>query len=527
MPSFFEIKKKTYKTYIHPKGFRNYFSLFFVLFVILATSITLSLSVKAGATDLESRVIGKQLSNGMTILIMERHQAPVCSLYIRYKVGKVDEPKGRTGTAHLLEHLMFKGTKTIGTRDYEKESVILEKIKKVGQALDKELLKGREGDPNRIDKLSAELDLLQHEHKAYVVKDEMDLLYSQNGAVGFNAFTSSDMTTYTVSLPSNRIELWARLESDRMLNPVLREFYSERNVVMEERRQSYDSQPFRKLLEQFQAAAFIAHPYRNPIIGWESDIRFLDPDSTMAFFRSYYAPNNVVVAAVGDIEPENFMALMETYFGRIPSQPPVPPVLTKEPVQKGEHRVEVIFDSEPQLIIGYLKPTLPDRVDYAFDIISSVLTDGRTSRLYKRMVSEDKVAVRVSSSNGLPGARFPNIFTIFATPRYPNTTEEIEKIIYEELDRLKEEPVSDWELGKIKNQIQTDLIRELKSNSGMANKLSYFETVAGDWRYISTYLDVITTITTQEIQDVAREYLKPDTRTVATLVKESEGENGL
>jgi predicted Zn-dependent peptidase len=522
MLNWFRIKKNTY---IYTKRFRNYFPVFFVLFILLTTS--LSLAANADAIDLESRVIRKKLSNGMTVLMMERRQAPVCSLYIRYKVGKVNEPNGRTGTAHLLEHLMFKGTKTIGTRDYEKESVILEKIKKVGQALDKEAQKGRGGDPNRIQKLSSELAALQRDHKAYVVKDEVDLLYSQNGAIGFNAFTSSDMTTYAVSLPSNRIELWARIESDRMLNPVLREFYSERSVVMEERRQSYDSKPFRKLLEQFQATAFIAHPYRNPIIGWESDIRFLDPDSTMAFFRRHYAPNNVVVATVGDIEPENFMALMETYFGRIPSQPPVPPVLTKEPIQKGERRIEVVFDAEPQLIIGYLKPTLPDRADYVFDIISSILTDGRTSRLYKRMVAEEKIAVSVSSSNGLPGARYPNLFTIFATPRHPNTTEGIEKIIYEELDRLKDEPVSDWELGKIKNQIQTDLIRGLKSNPGMANKISYFESVAGDWRYISRYLDVITTITKQEIREVAGEYLKPGRRTVATLVKASEGENGL
>ena len=484
------------------------------------------LTVSARAVDLESKVIKRQLSNGMTVLMMERHQTPVCSLYIRYKVGMVDEPHGRTGTAHLLEHLMFKGTKSIGTRDYERESLILNDIKGVGQALDREMKKDTEEDPNMIQRLLKKLAELQLEHKAYVVKDEMDSIYSENGAVGFNAFTGADMTTYTVSLPSNRLELWARIESDRMMNPVFREFYSERSVVMEERRQSYESKPFRKLLEQFLATAFMVHSYRNPVIGWESELRFLDPESTMAFFRRHYAPNNVVVAAIGDIEPERFMGLMETYFGSIPSQPPPLPHVTKEPEQMGERRIEVVFDAEPQMIIGYPKPTLPERADYIFDIISSILTDGRTSRLYQRMVVEEKVAVSVRAVNGMPGARYPNLFVIFATPRFPNTTADLEKIIYEELERLKAEPVSEWELGKIKNQIQMDLIRGLQSNSGMANKLSYFESAAGDWRYISTYLDMINTITTQEIQEVAETYLMPDRRTVATLVRSAGGENG-
>ncbi len=481
------------------------------------------------AIDLESRVIHRTLPNGMTILIMERHQVPICSLYIRFKAGMVDEMSGQTGTAHFLEHLLFKGTKTLGTKDYEKESVILEKIKKTGQELDKERQRFAEGygDPNQIMRLSSELSALQLEHKEYVIKDEMDLLYSKSGAVGFNAFTSADLTTYTVNLPSNRIELWARIESDRMMNPVFREFYSERNVVLEERRQSYESQPSRKLLEQFLATAFMVHPYRNPIIGWESELEMLDIDKTLEFFRIHYAPNNVVIAAVGDIDPDNFMNIVETYFGSIPAQPHTEPLITKEPPQMGERRIEVLFDAEPRLIIGYHKPTIPDRSDYVFDVISSILTDGRTSRLYKRMVEEEKMAVSVTTMNGMPGGRYPNVFMVSAVPRYPYSTSDIEKIIYEEMDKLKEEPVSDWELGKIKNQIQADYIRGLVSNSGMAGKLSYFETVANDWRYITTYFDIISTITPEEIQKVSKDYLGENQRTVATLVKSVNGDPGL
>ncbi|MBN2373794.1 insulinase family protein [bacterium] len=494
------------------------------LFILLQLIFLLLSYKNACAIDLESKVIRRHLSNGMTVLIMERHETPVCSLYIRFKAGAVDEPSGESGTAHFLEHLLFKGTKSIGTTDYMKESIILEKIEKAGKYLDWERQKGDKMDPNRVEHLSKELAALQSEHKKYVIKDEMDLIYSQNGEKGFNASTGMDLTTYTVSLPSNRIELWARIESDRMMNPVFREFYSERDVVLEERRQSYDSNPFRKLLEQFLATAFLVHPYRNPIIGWESEIEMLDPDKVMEFFRRHYAPSNVIVAAVGDIDPDRFMQLMERYFGRIPPQPPVPPVITKEPLQRGERRIEVLFDAEPQLLIGFLKPTVPDRADYIFDIISSILTDGRTSRLYKRMVIDEKLAVSVNTMNGVPGGRYPNIFMISATPLYPNTTEDIERVIYEELERLKDEPVSDWELGKIKNQIQVEIISGLASNPGMADKLSYFEAISGDWRYLSTYLDIISTITTGEIQDAARKYFRKSQRTVATLVKPEDGE---
>jgi len=507
--------------------------LFVALFLIIALPFlpffNCHLLSYANDIDLESKVIKNTLPNGITILIMERHQVPICSLYIRYKVGMVNEPSGQRGTAHLLEHLLFKGTKTLGTIDYKSESILLEKIKRTGKELDKERLKLKkgDGDPNLIDRLSSRLSSLQDEHKRFVIKDEMGFLYSQNGGMNFNAFTSADLTTYTVSLPSNRIELWARIESDRMMNPVLREFYSERNVVLEERLQSYESQPSRKLFEQFFATAFIAHPYRNPIIGWESELEMLDPDKTMEFFSRYYAPNNVVIAAVGDINPDNFMNLMETYFGPIPAQPAIETLITEEPPQLGEKRIKVVFDAEPQLLIGYHKPALPSSTDYVFDIISSVLADGRTSRLYKRMVIEEGAASSVDAINGMPGGRYPNLFIIRAVPLYPNTTQDLEKIIYEELERLKTEPISDWELGKIKNQIQAEHIRSLASNSGMASKLSYFEAIAGNWRYLSTFYDVILTITPEQIQDTAKRYLEEHQRSVATLVKPINKEAGL
>ncbi|MGA1868944.1 MAG: M16 family metallopeptidase [bacterium] len=495
---------------------------FIIIFLCFLATLCFKSAQALVDINLESRVTEHVLQNGMKILIMERHQVPTISLYIKFKVGSIDEERGESGTAHLLEHMLFKGTKTLGTTSYEKEAPLLTKIKEVGQAIDKEKALQDKLNKERLEQLYEKLDELQELHKHYVVKDEIDNLYSINGGVGFNASTSTDITTYQVSLPRNRTELWARMESDRMMDPVFREFYSERNVVMEERRQSYESDPFRKLMEQFMATAFIAHPYRIPIIGWTNDIEFLDMDKTKSFFHRYYAPNRAVVAAVGDVNANEFIELMEKYFADIPPQPDLTRRITEEPEQTGERRVEVIYDAEPQLIIGYHKPTLPHRDDYIFDIISGLLSDGRTSRLYKEIVEKKQLATSINTSSAFPGSRYDNLFIIIATPRFPHTTEEVETAIYEELNSLKNNPVSDWELEKIKNQLQAALIRALQSNSGMASKLSYFETVAGDWRYLTNHPKIISQITKEEIMSAAQRYLHKSNRTVATLIRPQE-----
>ncbi|MEW6615709.1 MAG: pitrilysin family protein [Thermodesulfobacteriota bacterium] len=495
------------------KGIKKYIVVFFILFVFLLTaSVTWALSLKG-------RVEEHTLKNGMKILILKRQYSPTVSFFMSFKVGSADEYSGISGTAHLLEHMLFKGTKMLGTRDYLKEKKILDEIDQVALRLDNEILKGKKADEAKINKLKAELGRLQKRHKRYVVKDEIDSIYSKNGGVGLNASTSYDITRYMVSLPSNRVDLWAKIESDRMLNPVLREFYSERDVVTEERRQRIDSSPDGKLYENFMAAAFIAHPYRRPIIGWMSDLMFLKKRTTERFFKTYYAPNNTVVAVVGDIDTSKTLEIIKKYFEHIPSQPIPSFIPTKEPEQMGERRLKVKFDANPSLIIGYHKPTVPDFDDYVFDIIDGILSSGRTSRFYKRLIDEEKIAVSVETANGLPGARYPNLFAIFAAPRHPHTTTELEQAIYREIERLKREPVNERELRKIKNQLQVGFIRALNSNSGLASKLSYYQTVAGDWRYIEDQLDVIERITPQDILKAVRKYLAEDNRTVAELVK--------
>jgi predicted Zn-dependent peptidase len=475
---------------------------------------------------LSERVKEHTLENGLTVLMVERHQSPTVALTICFKVGSVDEGSGRTGTAHLLEHMLFKGTETLGTKNYAGEKKLLDQIDEKATLLDQERMKGEKADPKKIEELSKGIQELEAEHRKFVVKDEIDSIYLKNGAENPNAMTGNDTTTYVVSLPSNRIELWARIESDRILNPVLREFYSEREVVREERRQSYESQPDRKLMEIFLATAFTAHPYRNPIIGWDSDLQFLKRESTQQFFHSHYSPNNAVIAVVGDINPEEVLSLIRKYFGRIPPQYVTAPPIISEPEQKGERRVQLVFDASPELMIGYHKPTIPHFDDYCFDVIDAVLSQGRTSRLYKRLVEKAKLAVSIETVNGLPGARYPNLFTISATPRAPHTTHELEKAIYQELERLKREEVSERELTKIKNQLKASRIYRLQSNSGIAHELAYNQTVANDWRYMEKHLETIEKITPQDIMRVARQYLSEENRTVAELVRKKEQGQG-
>jgi predicted Zn-dependent peptidase len=472
--------------------------------------------------SLEGRVKEYTLENGMKVLLLERHESPTLSFYIRFRAGAVDENMGMTGTAHLLEHMLFKGTKTLGTKNYAEEEKVLSRMDSIVLSLEAERSKGEKADKGFLRYLEDTLQKLQAEHKKWVVKDEIERLYSQNGAVGFNAFTSQDSTAYVVSLPSNRLELWARIESDRLLDPVLREFYSERDVVMEERRRSYDSKPQRKLMENFLAAAFMASPYGRPIIGWASDIQRLDKQATEEFFRTYYSPANTVLAVVGDVNPEEALPVIKKYFERIPRRVLPPPLKTGEPEQAGERRIQVETDANPQLIMGFHKPNAPHPDDAVCEIIEGILSYGRTSRLYRRLVEDEKIAVEASASNGFPGERYSNLFILSGTPRHPHTAEELEKALLRELEELKKEPVSDHDLQKIKNQIQTSFLRKLDSNSSLAYWLSYGQSLFGDWRYVIDRIKAYEKVNAEDVRRVARKYFIPKNRTLAILAKPSE-----
>lgn len=472
------------------------------------------------AYDLTGKVKEFTLENGLRVLIVERHAGPTVSLYISHPAGATDEGSGHTGTAHFLEHMRFKGTETIGTRNFDEEKRILRKIQETGSTLDREEMKGNDADKQKVLELRKRLETLQTEAGKWSIPGEIDRLYTEKGGGDLNAFTGQDITTYHVSLPANRIELWARIEADRMANPVFREFYSERNVILEERKQRIASDPRGMLLEQFLSTAFVAHPYRRPVLGWVSDMRFLDMDYTAQFFRDHYTPNNTIITVVGDVSPEKIMETIRRYFGPLPRRTVPPRKITEEPVQAGERRTTVIFDAAPRLIIGYHKPTLPSFDDCVFDVIDTILSEGRTSRFFKVLVKEKGIAADVTTVNGYPGARHPNLFVIFAEPLAPHTTEELEEALYEEMDRLKREPVDMKELEKAKNRLKADLLRDLSTNSGLAGMLSYYETVAGDWRYITTFLDLLERVAPEDIMSTAAQYLTRRNRTVATLMRD-------
>lgn len=486
--------------------------------VIASVFLIIIMPSAVSSYEMGNRVFSYTLKNGLRIVMVERHLSPTVSFYIRYRVGAVDERDGRTGTAHLLEHMLFKGTKTIGTKNYQKERKVLKLIAQTGRKLDFERMKGEKADKERIQALSGRMEALQKKHKKWFVENEIDRLYVENGGDNVNASTGQDLTTYHVSLPSNKIELWARVEADRMTEPVFREFYSERNVVIEERKQRIESEPEGQLYEQFLAAAYVAHPYRRPVLGWPSDMKFLNLDYTEAFFRKYHAPNNTIIAIVGDIDPANTLKIIKKYFDAIPRRHLDPSPVTEEPPQKGERRVDIVSDANPQMIIGYHKPSMPEYDDYVFDVIECILSKGRTSRFHKALVEERTFAESVHAVNGLPGPKYNNLFAIFAKPRHPHTSAELESAIYDEIEKLKTRSVPERELQKVKNQIKADFIRSLNSNSGLANMLSFFEAVTGSYQYITDHVKVIERVTSDDIVRVAKKYLTPHNRTVAKLV---------
>src|SRR5262245_30299601 len=503
------------------------------LLIILSLSLSFNPS-DAASFGLADRVVEKTLANGLTVLMVERHQTPVVSINMTFRVGGVNEQVGQTGLAHLYEHMAFKGTRTVGTKNYEKERPILEEWFRVGTELEQRQRdlahKSQERpasseDRAAIEGLQKRFTELQDQAGQFVAGNEMALLYQRHGGVGLNAATGKDLTRYMINLPANRLPLWAALEADRMAHPVLREFYKERGVVMEERRLRNDDSPSGLLFETFTSAAFRAHPYGIPTIGWETDILSLTPAETEAFFTAY---DGTAIATLGigvTIKPMGVIPLIEQTFVTIPASPSHPPIVTVEPPQRGERRVEVEFDAEPSLVIGFHKPPLGHPDDYVFDVIDALLSEGLTSRLYTNLVREKRIAASVSSDSNYPGVRAPNLFVLSATPLAPHTAAEVETAIYAEIERLKTEPVSAKELEKVLNNLDADLVRALRSNGGLASQLALFQTVAGDWRYALKSRDKIAAVTPADIQRVATEYFTKSNRTVATLVKKAGGKN--
>jgi predicted Zn-dependent peptidase len=371
-----------------------------------------------------------------------------------------------------------------------------------------------EPDQARLEQLQKQFEAAQDEAQKYIEHDEYEDVYQKEGCSSFNAFTGQDYTCYIVSLPSNKVELWMSLESDRFANPVLREFYKERNVVMEERRMG-ENTPGGHLREEFEAIAYLAHPYGKSIVGHMSDLQTLTRCEAENFFRKYYCPSNLTIAIAGDVNPEEIKRLAEKYFGPIPSGPKPEPVETIEPLQRGERRVVIEDPSQPQLRIGYHIPDIR-HTDYAvFQAIGQIMDRGRTSRLYKSLVKGKKIAIMVRG--GMSWSKYPGLFTFWAVPSKGHTGEECEQAVYDQIEKLKTELVMPEELRKAKTHVRAGIIRQLDSNFSLAMNLAFYDVLTGDWRNLFRELDKIEQVTADDIQRVAKEYFTRKNRSVGIM----------
>jgi predicted Zn-dependent peptidase len=482
--------------------------------------LALAAARPAPAQDLaafETKVSVKTLANGLTVLVCERPEAPVFSFFTHVDVGGDREVPGITGLAHMFEHMAFKGTDRIGTSDYAKEKVALEAVEAAYAAYDFERRRSGGRDDKKVAELEKAWKDAISDADRYVVQNEFGEIVDREGGVGMNASTSSDDTRYYYSFPANRLELWAYLESERYLKPVMREFYKERDVVHEERRMRTESQPIGRLVEQFAAAAFTAHPYGQPVVGWPSDLQTFSATDALAFHATYYVPSNMTVAVVGDVKAAEVFPLVERYLGRLPSAPKPAPLRTIEPPQRAERQVVVKDAAQPFYIEGYHRPAFDHPDDAVYDVISDLMSAGRTSRLYRALVRDRKIAAAAAGFSGYPGVKYPSLFAFLGVPLPGHTPEEIRDAIRAEIERLKAEEVSDAELAMVKTRTRANLIRRLDSNQGLAIQLGTAVTRYGDWRELFREVDRIQKVTKADVRRVANETFLDTNRTVAMI----------
>jgi predicted Zn-dependent peptidase len=469
----------------------------------------------------ELKVERHMLENGMRVLFLRDPRSPTLATYLQFKVGSVDEQAGQTGMAHFFEHMVFKGSETLGTGDRASEKPLMERQHALYRELKAERARGEGADATKLAAMEKEWDGISEKLRALVVEEELWSQYLRNGGEHLNASTSPDTTQYHVSLPSNRLELWCWLESDRFLAPVFRDYYPERDVVMEERRMRTDNEPEGMLYESLFALMFMAHPYRWPTVGWMSDLENLDAADAETFFRTYYAPNNAVAVFVGDMDPEAALPLIRRYMERIPRQAPPRPVETVEPEQKGERRAEIHYPASPEVFIGWrvpdgLHPDMP-----AVEALITLLTEGRSSRLYRRLVEETGMASEVHAEIYPEISRYPAPFILAAKPGEGHGTEEIERVVYEELDRLAREGVEAWEMERLRNAAEARIARLRNSNMAMAGALAKYENLGG-WERMTGAWKRSLALKGEDIQTVVKKYFQPHQRSVVTLVEKRE-----
>ncbi len=455
------------------------------------------------------------MKNGIEFIVLENHKAPVVSFVTYANVGGVEEPEGKTGVAHFLEHLAFKGTDKIGTINYPAEKKLLDRLDQIFEQIK---AAKAQGNKERIASLEQEFQKLQSKAQKLVKQNEFGQIVETAGGVGINAATSYDYTMYYYSFPANKVELWMSLESERFLKPVFREFYVEKQVILEERRLRNDNSPIGKMIEAFLATAFTTHPYKRPVIGYEEDINNLTRRDVQEFFDTYYIPANLTIAIAGDVQPAKIKQLAEVYFGRFTTKPQPEVDIPSEPPQTEMREVSLTLPAQPWYLEGYHRPALNHPDNAVYSVMTTILSSGRTSRLYKSLVEQQQLALSAQGSTNFPGDKYPNLMLFYALTAPNHTVEEVATALQTEIDKLKNELVSETELTRAKRQIQADVLRNLDSNLGMARLLAQYQAKTGDWRQIFTELEAISQVTAADIQRVAQTTFTAENRTVGKLL---------
>ena len=498
-------------------------------------AVLLTLVLAGGSLAAQQvRAVEQTLSNGMRLLLVHRPDEPTVSGAFVVHVGSANERPGITGIAHLFEHMMFKGTPTIGTKDARRDLEIIAEQERVRDLMREEERERRaawrrgeiadlqqpEHRSARHQELAAEFQKLIEAQREILVKNEFDRIYTTAGASGMNAFTHYDLTAYFITVPANKLELWMWMESERLLRPVFREFYAERDVVFEERRMRTESTPLGKFEESFNAMFWDAHPYHWPIIGWPSDIPAISKRDADGFYATYYAPQNITLILVGDFAPESVLAQVERYFGRIPrGRVNAPDVVTWEPPQPAEKRMNAEAEANPQVDILWHTVPFGHKDSYALEVLAQLLST-RTGRLYKGLVLGREVATQVFARQ--ESRRWAGLFNAGGEAREGRAPEEVEQAIYAEIEELQATEVPAEELQKVKNNFAAAEYRKLSSNMAILFQLLFNEGM-GDWREINAAGPKIQAVTAADVQRVAKTYFTKENRAVAIYTRKPSG----
>lgn len=463
---------------------------------------------RSALQSLTEEVTFKRLPNGLRVILYERGIAPVFAGVVSVRVGGTDEVVGQTGISHMFEHMAFKGTPEIGTKNYAAERELLEELEQIVSASQSGTVFSPE-QKQRWDEIMAELNELW-------VNGEFSLQYEKRGASGMNATTDKEMTNYFVSMPSSAFEFWCWMESERILNPVMRQFYQERDVVMEERRMRSEDDPEGQLYEMLLGTVFLKHPYRNPVIGYREDLTRLTATETDEFRRKYYVAENIAVSVVGDVDPERDMPIIERYFGRLPAgeRPPFP--VLSEADQKGEREIVLRREVSPELFVVYRKPQYPHPDDPPISVMLEILAGSRVSPMYNELVKRRQLVSSISYDEG-PGVAYPNLAMFFATPKKPHTNAEVLSAFDAVLAEFKRTGVSEDQLEIAKRAIAMEYLGSMRSNLALARNFAHAELIYDDWKTFVRWYDDVMKLTTADIARVANTYFDKASRTIGRI----------